>query len=184
MVTTDGRDTDADRLSHLLDEFGGKSRTLLNQRDAVELRRIAFLISSIPMIVVAIAIFLFFYFHGIELDPQILSYLAIVSVLSVTTAFVMVTVSVSLSRSSRLISEEIRVSAIKLAKLIRAASQFHEHSSRGFIADLELELRLTEAESVLLRVEKMTGLPLVSSTSTAQQEREAGFRKPGEPQPR
>ena len=183
MVTTDSRDTDADRLSRLLYEFGSKLSLVMNQRDTINSRRNLLLAFDW---IFAIAIVL----YGIHDDKQLghnlssARFMITISLLVMTGLIFFLTIGLSLVRRSRLLSEEIRVSAIKLAALVRVASQFHEHSPRGFIADLELDLRLTEAESVLRRVEKTIGLRLVSSTSEVSQPRQAGARNPGEPQPR
>ena len=56
-----------------------------------------------------------------------------------------------------LLIQEIDVSALKLEKLVRAASQITEHVEKDLGNRLELDLRLVEAESALRRARSFMG---------------------------
>jgi hypothetical protein len=57
----------------------------------------------------------------------------------------------SSTQKTALLSRDAEILSIKLEKVIRAASQAHEHVVSNFVGRLELDLRLTDAESALQR---------------------------------
>jgi hypothetical protein len=59
--------------------------------------------------------------------------------------------SKNLFQKTVLLSRDAEILSIKLEKVIRAASQAHEHVVSNFVGRLELDLRLTDAESALQR---------------------------------
>jgi hypothetical protein len=104
--------------------------------------------------------FLILVFYLIALSLSLFSFLILGStrsfLLLTSCAFYLFTLtliysyySTNFSQKTVLLSRDAEILSIKLEKVIRAASQAHEHVVSNFVGRLELDLRLTDAESAL-----------------------------------
>jgi uncharacterized integral membrane protein len=154
---------DTDRVAGLLGEYAEKLRSLLEERREARTKGIRYVV--LGSITVVLLVFVSFNYYSIDIgfffsEPGRLSR----SVVPIGYVLLLVIGSAAyVDRLTRLYSDaktlkrEIETASLKLVKVVRYASQALEHTEMSRGEELELELRLTDAESALDRARRVIG---------------------------
>lgn len=171
MDTIQHRDTE--RMADLLGEYADKLRSLLRERRKIENRVLImiflmiFIISSATLIILSndyqifnselsqISTYLISLLAGLFISIFIHIYIKVLPFYFTQSSFY--------TGDGKDIYNEIYISANKLSKVVRYASQALEHTEMSRSEQLEMELHLADAESALDRARRVVGDEALSS---------------------
>jgi hypothetical protein len=138
-------DRDAEVLAKRLQEYTSSLQVVLQDRIKMD-SQVLWWIGGGGILVTAFLPILWHQIGGIQTSG-----LAAIGVATAVTAVFVLSTILKLRAS---LNEEIDVLAQKLDKIARRASQQMEHARPSFGIELELDLRLTEAEAALRKAER------------------------------
>jgi hypothetical protein len=148
----DYSDEDQKLIISLLNEYSAKLLHICEQIDEHEISKDLFF-SSLLLFVVSIpglgALLIQVPFSFSSNSP-VLTY-TYLSMLITITLFAIYKRMNSIIRKAKSLRRDSEILSIKLEKVVRIGSQAHEHVVSNFVSRVELDLRLTDAESALQR---------------------------------
>jgi hypothetical protein len=159
---------DRDKLISLLEEYSAKLRKKCDYIDKNFRIFKAFLFSvtsSIAIISAVTCISLFAYYSYKEIDSPTYAFIYVVSCLSflfssIALAYLWIYDN-KLRRKNTITPRNYETHALahRLNKLVGIASEFYEHVEKKAISKIELDLKISEAESVLNYYDSIVGKP-------------------------